>query len=264
MNRRYRVSSEPFGRYNTRQSQPLRRMFLGGLFSKAKEAFKDASDFVGRGIDRAKKAVGSLFSNNLPKSFRDTLEKYKDNTIVTIQVCREPLTKAVSTFANLITAGTFNEVASSQGEAGFFHLYSLITLDNGTKLIYEKNERPVLQVSNKNPPSPFNNDSVSVNGNNIPLGEFVSKAMKRMGEDKYITYDPIQNNCQDFLLNSMQANGLSTPELSSFIKQDVDELIEKTPSFSKQLAKGATGIGGTLREIWEELTMKKGGRVKRR
>lgn len=247
-------------RYNTRQSQPLRRMFLGGLFSKAKEAFKDASAFVGRGIDRAKKAVGSLFSNNLPKSFRDTLEKYKDNTIVNIQVCREPLTKAVSTFANLITAGTFNEVADKQGEAGFFHLYSLITLDNGTTLIYEKNERPVLQVSNKNPSS----NSVSLNfgyGNNIPLGEFVSNAMKRMGEDKYITYDPITNNCQDFLLNSMQANGLSTSDLEQFIKQDVDELIEKTPSFSKQLAKGATGLGGTLREIYEELFKKRGGRV---
>jgi hypothetical protein len=54
-------------------------------------------------------------------------------------------------FANLISAGTFNEVASKQGEAGFFHLFSIITLDDGTTLIYEKNERPVLQVSNKGP-----------------------------------------------------------------------------------------------------------------
>jgi hypothetical protein len=242
--------------------QPLRKMFLGGLFTKAKEAFKGASEFVGRGVDRLKKAASSLFSNNLPKSFRDTLEKYKDNNIVNIQVCREPLTKAVSTFANLITAGTFNDVASKQGESGFFHLYSLITLDNGTKLIYEKNERPVLQVSNKNPGA--NSECVDVNGNNIPLGDFISNAMKRMGEDKYISYDPISNNCQDFLMASVQANGLSNPNLDSFIKQDTDELIEKTPAFSKQLGKTATGIGGTLRQIWEELTMKRGGRVRRR
>lgn len=264
MNRRYNGNGRPMG--PPIRARSTRRMFLGGLFNKAKEAFKGASDFVGRGIDRVKKAVGSLFSDNLPKSFRDTLEKYKDNNIINFQVCREPLSGAVNAFANLITAGTFNEVAEKQGEAGFFHLYSILTLDNGVKLIYEKNERPVLQVSNKNPSSSgasSNSECRDVSAN-VPLGDFISNSMKRMGDNRYISYDPISNNCQDFLLNSLQANNLSNGDLDSFIKQPVDELIEKTPAFSKQLAKAATGLGGTLRQIWEELTMKRGGRVPKR
>lgn len=226
------------------------KKFFGGLL-----------DTVKKGLGRISEGFSSLFgSNRLPKSFRDTLEKHKDKTIKNIRVCREPLAKAVSMFANLVTAGTFNEVADKQGEAGFFHLFSIITLDDGTTLIYEKNERPVLQVSNKGPSDKA--ECVSVDAN-VLLGDFIGKAMQKMGEDKYIAYDPITNNCQDFLMNSLQASGLSTSELNQFIKQDVEELIEKTPSFSKILASGATGLGGKLREFWEELTAKRGRVIKR-
>lgn len=239
----------------------VQRRFLGGLLDKAKDALKNVGESIGRGVDRVKEGFSALFgSNRLPKSFRDTLQKHQDKTITNIRVCREPLAKAVSMFANLVTAGTFNDVADKQGESGFFHLFSMITLDDGTTMIYEKNERPVLQVSNKQPSDKA--ECVSV-GANIPLGEFIGKSIKRMGEDKYVSYNPITNNCQDFLLNSLQANNLSTPELTKFIKQDLDELIEKTPAFSKILATGATGLGGKLREFWEELTARRGRVIRR-
>jgi hypothetical protein len=228
----------------------VNKKFFGGLL-----------DTVKKGINRISEGFSSLFgSNRLPKSFRDTLEKHKDKTIVNIKVCREPLARAVGMFANLITAGTFNEVASKQGEAGFFHLFSILTLDDGTTLIYEKNERPVLQVSNKGPSDKA--ECVSVDAN-VQLGEFIGKSIKKMGEDKYIEYNPISNNCQDFLLNSLQASDLSNNELNQFVKQDVEELIEKTPSFSKILASKATGLGGKLREIWEELTARRGRVIRR-
>ena len=242
------------------QNNIVEKRFLGGLLSKTKEAFKGASDFVGRGIERIKKATESLFSNNLPKSFRDTLERNKDKKIVNIEVCREPVSSAVKAFANLITLGTYNEESRKRGEAGFFHLYSILTLEDGTRLIYEKNERPVLQVSNKQVGP--DGKCVSINAN-VSLGEFMEKSIKRMGEDLFITYDPLRNNCQDQLLNSLQANGLLNQELRQFIKQDTEDLIENTPAFSKILAKNITGLGGTLRQAWEELIMKSGGRIKR-
>lgn len=233
---------------------PINRVeqrFLGGLLSKAKE-----------GASRLKEAFSALFTNKLPKSFRDTLEKNKDKKIKNIQVCREPLSKAVSTFANLVSGGTFNEQAKKVGPDGFFHLFSILTLDDGTTLLHEFNERPVLQkhsgsISDKA-------ECRSISGNNIPLGEFIEKSMKRMGEDKYIDYHPLTNNCQDHLLASFQANGLTNQDITSFIKQDTEDLIENTPAFSKILAKGATGIGGTLRQIWEELTKKSGGMIRRK
>lgn len=229
----------------------VEQRFLGGLLSKAKE-----------GASRLKEAFSALFSNRLPKSFRDTLEKNKDKKIKSIQVCREPLSKAVSAFANLVSAGTFNEEAQKVGPDGFFHLFSILTLDDGTTLIHEFNERPVLQKHSGSISSKLKAECRSISGSDIPLSQFIEKAMKRMGEDKYIDYHPLTNNCQDHLLASLQANGLTNQELTSFIKQDTEELIENTPSFSKILAKGATGIGGTLRQIWEELTARKGRRIR--
>lgn len=228
----------------------VEQRFLGGILNKVKE-----------GASRLKEAFSALFSNKLPKSFRDTLQKNKDKKIKSIKVCREPLSKAVSMFANLVSAGTFNEEARKVGPDGFFHLFSILTLDDGTTLIHEFNERPVLQkhsgsVSDKA-------DCREISGEDIPLAQFIEKAMKRMGEDKYIDYHPLTNNCQDHLLASLQANGLTNQELTSFIKQDTEDLIENTPAFSKILAKGATGIGGTLRQIWEELTARKGRRIRR-
>lgn len=227
-----------------------------------KKIFGGIMDTIGKGISRAKEAVSAIFSSNrLPKSFRDTLEKHKDKKIKTIEICREPLSGAINKFANLLTGGNFEKVAEKQGESGFYHLYSIITLDDGTRMLYEKNERPVLQVSNKEPSDKA--QCINTSGKNKPLGDFIGSAIKSMGEDNYISYDPLKRNCQDFLMGSLNASGLLNSGLSKFIKQDLDELIEKTPEFSKQLASGATGIAGKLREIWEELTARSGAIIRR-
>ena len=227
--------------------------FIRSKLASAKEA-------VSSGISRVKEAVSAAFgSDRLPKSFRDNLKKHGEKKIKSIQIVREPLARAVNAFANIITAGTFNEVAKKQGEAGFFHLYSIIELDDGTRLRFEKNERPVLEPTSGSPSDKA--QSVSVSGRGT-LGEMVDKGIKRMGEDKYIAYDPITNNCQDFLLANLGAAGMNAPR--GFIKQDVAELVEKTPSFSKILATKATGLAGKAREIFEELFRKRGGRVAKR
>jgi hypothetical protein len=231
-----------------------------GFGDWVRSTLSKAKDAVSSGISRVKEAVSAAFgSDRLPKSFRDNLKKHGEKKIRSVRIVREPLARAVNAFANILTGGTFNEVAKKQGEAGFFHLYSIIELDDGTRLRFEKNERPVLEPMSGSPA--VNSQSVTVSGRGT-LGEMVDKGIKRMGESKYISYDPINNNCQDFLLANLGAAGINAPR--GFIKQDVEELIEKTPAFSKTLASKATGLAGKAREIWEELTKKRGGLVAKR
>jgi hypothetical protein len=217
-------------------------------------------DWIRSGLSRVKEAFSSLFGDNrLPKSFRDTLKKYEDSKIRSIKVVREPLERAVNAFANLLTMGKFGQAAQQQGEAGFFHLYALLELDDGTTLLYERNERPVLSVGKTPGPKA---ESVSASGKNIRLGDFIQKSIDGSGGlDKYVRYHPLEANCQDFLIASFQANGLLTGELQKFIKQDLTQLIEETPTFSKVLAEKATSLAGKAREVFEELFKKKGGRV---
>jgi len=214
--------------------------------------------FLLRGLNRLKEATGALFGDiRLPKSFRDNLNKHGNKKVMNIQVVREPLAKAVNAFANALTLGKFGQVAQQQGEAGFFHLYSILTLDDGTRLIYEKNERPRLESYDGRPGAKA--EIVNASGGGIVLNDMINRAMKAMGDQRYISYDPIRNNCQDFLMGTFQANGLLTAELATFIKQDVSKLVEETPSFSQSLAKGLTDIAGKGREIFEELFKKRGG-----
>lgn len=214
--------------------------------------------FLLNAFNRVKQAVGAAVgSNRLIKSFRDNLAKHGDKRIMSIQIVREPLAKAVNAFGNLLTAGKLDEVAQQQGEKAFFHLYSILTLEDGTKLRYEKNARPELEVTNGRLGDKA--ESVNSSGGGVPLRDFIERTMKRMGEDRYISYDALRNNCQDFLLNSLSANGLLQPDLATFIKQDTTKLIEESPSFGQKLGKAATDIGGKMSEIWNELFRKHGG-----
>jgi hypothetical protein len=221
---------------------------------------KGLGSWIASGLSRVKEAFSSLFGDNrLPKSFRDTLKKYESESIRSIQVVREPLSSGVNLFANALTAGKFSEVAQKQGEAGFFHLFAILELADGTRLIYERNERPVLNVYTGKPSEKA--ESVQASGKNIPLGDFIKKSIDAVGLDKFVRYHPLENNCQDLLISSFQANGLLTSNLREFIKQDLTELIEETPTFSKVLAEKATSLAGKAREVFEELWRRKGGRI---
>ncbi len=218
--------------------------------------------WISSGLSRVKEAFGSLFGDNrLPKSFRDTLAKYQDQPIRSIQVVREPLSTGVRLFANALTAGKFNEVAQSQGEAGFFHLFAILELGDGTRLIYERNERPVLNVYSGSPKEGAESESVS--GRNIILGDFIKKSIDAVGIQKFVKYNALENNCQDLLISSLQANALLTADLRKFIKQDLTQLIEESPTFSKILSDKATSLAGKAREVFEELFRRKGGRTAR-
>jgi hypothetical protein len=223
-----------------------------------RRGIETVSDLGSNVASRISEAVGAVIgSNRLIKSFRDNLTKHGDKKIVNIQIVREPLAKAVNAFGNLLTAGKLDEVARAGGQSAFFHLYSILTLDDGTKLRYEKNARPELEVTNGSIGS--NAESVNSSGGNIPLRDFIERSIKRMGEDRYISYDALRNNCQDFLLNSLEANGLLQPDLALFIKQDTTKLIEESPSFGQKIGNMATNIGGKMSEVWNELFRKRGG-----
>jgi hypothetical protein len=85
-----------------------------------------------------------------------------------------------------------------------------------------------------------------------------------MGLSDYTTYSAFTLNCQNFLLNHLQANNLISPPLKQFIYQDTKELLERTPSFSQWLGKAITDIAGKGRELAEEVIYKRGGLVRGR
>lgn len=195
----------------------------------------------------------------LPKSFRNVLAKYGDKPIKEIVLKRTPLSKGVEGLLNLVTLGKWNEIKGSFDK--MFHLYAVITLEGGKRLLLEKNERPVLSESIPADGKETESTGITTMTSPILLGDFISKTIKRMTLEDYITYEGFTNNCQQFIKKHLLANGLLDPSNLAFLFQDTKKLIERTPSFSRWLGKKVTDIAGSGRQLVEELVYRRGGLV---
>jgi hypothetical protein len=123
-----------------------------------------------------------------------------------------------------------------------FHLFMVLTMEDGTFLVLEKNEVIKLSVYNgrkgaeelkiSKPPS-------------RTLEKVLEKTEDRMGYS-YHRYDAIKNNCQDFLMNILNANKFGSAAAKAFIKQDVKGLIGKSTQKALSGATRLFGIAQTL------------------
>jgi hypothetical protein len=77
----------------------------------------------------------------LPSSIQPLFEKYKNFKILSSQIRREPILAFVDKFINLISFGKYNEAKRDLGYDKMFHLSLILQLENGPKLLVEKNER---------------------------------------------------------------------------------------------------------------------------
>lgn len=98
----------------------------------------------------------------------------------------------------------------------------------------------------------------------LTTDELLAKTKERMGS-KFFPYDAFHNNCQDFILNMLEANGLliSNPTAKTFIKQDLskkmsDPRLKWTSGISNYVTNLAARFdrlfkGGDLTESGDEL-----------
>ena len=59
---------------------------------------------------------------------------------------------------------------------------------------------------------------------NLTVNQLLENIEKRMGRQKFFSYSAYDNNCQHFILNVLQANGIN--EGTDFIKQNTEGIFE--------------------------------------
>lgn len=177
-------------------------------------------------------------------------QKYKDHNIAYLQVVRTPLSTTSQAFADIASLGTFSSQAKKLGYDRVYHLYMLIYFD-GVKepLHYEKNETVRLRVG-----APATNvftqaREVPLHHMHLTLEHFIRTAQKFMTADEYWHYTFEALNCQRFVKQNLEANGLLTPELNHFIMQNAQELLAKAPSMLKRLTQRASDAAAFVRKI---------------
>ena len=58
----------------------------------------------------------------------------------------------------------------------------------------------------------------------LNLNQLLENTQKSIGSAKFFLYDGLKNNCQDFIIAILKANGLLTGQAESFIKQDITKI----------------------------------------
>ena len=90
----------------------------------------------------------------------------------------------------------------------------------------------------------------------ITINQFINNGLQYMGEQKFFSYSSYDNNCQDFILNLLYANGADDDGLISFIKQDVSSIFANNP-YLRRFTNNITDTHGRILSL-------KGGTIKKK
>jgi hypothetical protein len=66
---------------------------------------------------------------------------------------------------------------------------------------------------------------------------------RSVGKNTFFKYDAFRNNCQNFVLNILNANGLSDFRLQEFILQPVERLLKAQPEYLSTVSNTLTNLG---------------------
>ncbi len=169
---------------------------------------------------------------NFPPKVRKIILDNQNVYISNIIVARQPIQSVYLRLLNLLSAGKFEEQRNNMNYEDVFHLFMIVTLATGKKLFIEKNEVVNMKYVSNIPPF---KDMINIPINKkISFGDFINNAVKAVGPSIYL-YDHINNNCQVFLRNLLNSNGLLTPELKDFIVQDVEQLLKTSPNYTNKV-----------------------------
>jgi hypothetical protein len=163
----------------------------------------------------------------LPPSARKLLEQIGDEKINSITLFRKPI--SLSSFAKFIGAlkGTNYDQLLHLG----------LILNN--KYLLDKQEVIHFERSGG---VPSGSETLDVDVNkDITINELLEKTRKKMGDNAFTSYSARRQNCQDFVMNVLSANGLSSPIYTQFIKQDLQKVFENLPKYAEQIADFVTG-----------------------
>ena len=221
----------------------VQKKFFGGLLDKFKEKVSDIYDsFVN--------------DEHIPTRFRKFVKAHGDEKITSIQVYRYPLDNITNGLLQLVTAGSWNEIKRKGGHDKMFHLGIVVngkyTIEKLEKLEAREDASSLTKPEAQTMEVPITKD--------VTIGEMLENAKQGMGKNFY-TYSALGgNNCQNFVLGLLENSGLLNASLKEFIFQNIEKLVEATPSLTKLLAQGITDIARNVGNVVESVIYKKGGR----
>jgi hypothetical protein len=196
--------------------------------------FRDGYDFVKRRV----KAIYEGPSSKPTSRF----ESYLNSTtspVVKLEVCRKPIIKPVHKLLDAVSLGGFSRRQKKLGYDDVFHSYLLVTTADGKQVKIEKNHVVETQAAKA---SDFNNQrfDIPLRGQSLTVKQMIEKASQG-NEANFYKYKGGSNNCQKFVAEVVEKNGLMPESRQGLDLQDSHHLISALPG-GTHLSNAVTNI----------------------
>jgi len=166
----------------------------------------------------------------IPPNVKKALDEIGDKSITSARVGRTPVQALVQ--------GALRSVANVPYD-NLFHLFIELNIE-GRKWVLEKIERINLVDEDRSSKEGAEfTESFSVDKT---MNELFLNTQDFMGK-RFLPYQSNSNNCQVFIDSVLTANGLNTPTLKEFVKQDTRSIFKNNPILRK-FANTLTDLGG--------------------
>ncbi len=200
-------------------------------------------DMVNGAIDRLKGFYKGVRLDFPPKE-RALLKLYGNAEVVQITLCRAPIHRMLDKVLNVLSFGQWENLKNQHSFDRMYHLYMVVKLNNGHMIRLEKND--VVNISNSfkiEPDAEF--EDISLQGKKLTLNELLQNTINTVGQKQVFLYSPWKENCQRFILDILQSNGLNTEKAQHFIYQDITELVKELPWYTKMIGQKTTDLAHT-------------------
>ena len=178
----------------------------------------------------------------MPPSVKAIMNNHGQEIITSITLRRNPVSHLITGAMNAVSLGSFQKKLDEQPYDELFHLAMLVQTDK-TKFLLEKVERVNVTSSVGNPQG-LETLPCPLNGKEITIFDLINNTKEKMGKTSFLDYDPVSNNCQVFLMNVLDANGLLNAENKDWVKQDTEILFKNNKVLAK-VSKKLTDIGAS-------------------
>jgi hypothetical protein len=225
--------------------------------------FKKARRFLGKAYRAVKlftnpgKAVVKILGDTIrdvstqyPPQVRNLLMKHGTHKITNIKLCKEVVQENTEFLLKALAGPkTWEEAKRKHGFDRFYHLFMIVTMDDGSRLHIEKNE--VIRIS-ESPRDCPNALDLGTPSQPITITELMDRTKQRIGDRDFFTYDPLGNNCQNFVNQLLRTMGLYNETASIFVYQNIKGLRDDLPSYTRTLAKGLTDVGALVNTAYQK------------
>lgn len=196
-----------------------------------------------------KKVLAWIAPKDASAAVKRIMAKYGDEVITKLRIARQPIVPAIEKLLRLFAGKKIKAEYKT-----IFHMFMLPTLKSGMVLRTERNQTFEMAEASAADKNLKEGEYIDVA---IPAGitlrqafdAFVRLAIERnpqMGAFRYAAMSSGEvksNNCQDLVISWLQGMKALTPAIEKWVKQDIDNLLNKVANSIQQ---GVTDLAGAV------------------